>query len=211
MSSRSRRSAQRLGGAVAEGLVAAADGIVVHGQRVQIELGEGLAEIPGPHPGHAEAGHGLHFVKAQFQHFVEGDRIDVGVVRAGAVPGHEQRDALMQVMNHRRMPVEEHPCHGLRGFERQLVRVAVAVHEGVFRPVGRRTAGQRGRIRLALEIAVEPLHHLVAAVGIEHRIDRAPPCSRVSDGSSAARKPPTDRPVPASIRWSRSRRSACRH
>ena len=77
----------------------------------------------------------------------------------------------MQVVDHCRVPVEKHPRHRFRRFVGQLVRVAVAVDKGVFRPVRRRNARQRRDIGLALEIAVEPFDHLVAPVSVQDRVD----------------------------------------
>ena len=144
---------------------------MIHRHRFEIKLREGLAEIPGPDAGHAEAGHGLHFVEAQLEHLFEGQRVDVGVVGAGAVPGHEQRLGLVQVMHHGRVPVEEHARHRLGRLVRELVRVAITVDEGVPRPVGRRDAWQGGLVGLALEVAVEPVDELVAPVDVERRVD----------------------------------------
>ena len=122
-------------------------------------------------PGHPEAGHGFDLVKAQRQEFAEGDGIDVGIVGSGAVPGHQQRHAFVQIVHDHGVPFEEHAADGLGGLVRQLVRIAVDVHERVLGPVRRRLPRQRVPVRPALEIPVEPFDLLVAAVGIGYRID----------------------------------------
>ena len=167
----SERLHQRLGGTVAEGLVAAPDGIVIHRHGIREHVRKAVAEIPGADSGHPEAGHGFDLVKAQRQEFAEGDGVDVGIVGTGAVPGHEQRHALVQVVHDHGMPIEEHPADGLGGLVRELVRIAVDVHERVLGPVRRRLPRQRVPVRPALEIPVEPLDLLVAAVRIGYRID----------------------------------------
>ncbi len=118
---------QRLGGTVAEGLVAAAHGVVVEPDRVEKHVREVVAEIPGPHPGHAEGGERGDLVKAHFQALIIAYGIDVIVDRPRAVPGDEQRHAFMQIVHHRRMPVEEHALHGLGGLVRELNGIAVDV------------------------------------------------------------------------------------
>ena len=90
-----------------------------------------VAEVPGPHPGHAEAGERLHLVEGELEPLGVGERIDVGVERVGAVPGHQQRHALVQVVDHLRVPVEEHAEHRAGGLMHLLVRVAIDVDEGV--------------------------------------------------------------------------------
>jgi hypothetical protein len=72
---------------------------VIHRHRVEIQVRERFAEIPGRDARHAERRQRLHFVEAQRLEFGEGDRIDVRVVRPGAVPRHQQCDALVQVVH----------------------------------------------------------------------------------------------------------------
>jgi hypothetical protein len=160
-----------LGGAVAEGLVAAAIRVVIGRDGIEIEMSEVVAEVPGPHARHAESGERLHLVEAQLQTLVVGERVDVLVDRPGAVPGHEQRHALVHVVDHLRMPGPHHAEHGLGGRVHLLVRIAVDVDKGVFRPVGRCLPRQPAQVGPALEIAVEPFDLLVAAVGIGDRVD----------------------------------------
>ena len=142
-------AAHRFSAAVAKGFVAAADAVVVHGHGIEIKMAEGFAEIPGGDAGHAHGGHGLYFVKTHFQKFGVGDGIDVGVVRAGAVPGHQEGHAFVQVMDDGGMPFVKHAVDGFGGFVSLLMGVAIDVHEGVFGPVRRRHAGKRGAIGFA--------------------------------------------------------------
>ena len=93
------------------------------------------------------------------------------VVGAGAVPGHQQRDRFVQVVHDGGVPLVEHAVHRLRGLVRLLVGVAVDVDERVLRPVRRRLARQGAVVGLALQVAVEPLDHLVAAVGVGDGVD----------------------------------------
>ena len=111
------------------------------------------------------------FVEAHREEFGVGDGIDVGVVGAGAVPGHHERRAFVQVVDDGGMPLVEHAVHGFGGFVGLLVGVAVDVDEGVLRPVGRRLAGERVAVGFAFEIAVEPVDHFVAAVGVGDGVD----------------------------------------
>ena len=90
-----------------------------------------VAEVPGPHPGHTETGERLHFVEAELEPLGVGERIDMAVERVGAVPGQEQRHALVQVVDHLRMPGEEHAEYRLGGLVDLLVRVAIDVDERV--------------------------------------------------------------------------------
>ena len=111
-------------------------------------------------------------MKAEFKKFSIGNRINVGVVRPGAVPRHQQGHTLMQVVHHGWVPLIKHSVHGFCGFVGLLMRIAVDIDEGVLRPVGRRLAGKRGAVSFALEIAIEPVHHLVPAIGIGNGIDQ---------------------------------------
>ncbi len=169
---RRQRPLQSLRGAVAERLVAAPDRVVIHRHRVEIQVGERFAEIPGRDARHAERGQRLHFVEAQRLELGERDRIDVRVVRPGAVPRHEQRDALVQVVHDGGMPLEEHARDRARFCVHELMRVAIDVHERVLRPVRRRQARQRVAICLALEEAIEPFDDFVAPIGVRHRVDQ---------------------------------------
>ena len=131
-----------------------------------------VAEVPAPHPGHAETGERGHLVKAHLQALVVTHGIDVVVDWTGAVPGDEKRDAFVQIVHDLRMPLEEHALHRLGGLVRELNGVTIDVDHGVARPVGRRLARQGGAVRLAFQESVEPFHLLVAAVGIRDRIDQ---------------------------------------
>ncbi len=77
----------------------------------------------------------------------------------------------MEIVNHGGMPLVEHAVDGFGGFLSLLVCVAIDVHKNVFAPVGRGLPRQRIAIRFALQVAVEPVDLLVAAVGIRNRID----------------------------------------
>jgi hypothetical protein len=129
-------------------------------------------KIPRRNSGHAHRGHGLHLVKAERQKLAVGDGINVGVVRAGSVPRHHQRHAFVQIVNNRRVPLVKHAMHGLGGFVCLLVSVTIDVDERILRPVGRRLARERVAVGPALEVAIEPVDHLVAAVGIGNGIDQ---------------------------------------
>ena len=132
---------------------------------------EVLAEVPGPHSGHPHRRQRRDLVQAHLHELAGDDRIEVRVVRAGAVPGLQQGYRLVQVVHHGRVVVEEHGVHGPRHRERLLVRVAVDVHVDVAVPVGRGHARQRVEIRLPLEVTVEPVGDLVAAVRLGDRVD----------------------------------------
>ena len=166
------RALEGLGRSVAEGFVAAADRVVVHRDRIEVVVAERLAELPGPDARHPHAGHRRHLVQAHLEEFVRDDRIEVRVVRARAVPGLQQRDAFVQVVDDGRVIAEEHPVHGARERFGLLMRVAIGVHEHVLAPVGRRLPRQGGIVGLALEEPVEPVGHLVAAVRVRHRVDQ---------------------------------------
>jgi len=120
------------GGAVAECFVAAADGIVVHGDGIQEKFGEAFAEVPSGDAGHGRDGQGLDFMEAEGEKFSEGDGINVGVVGAGAVPGHEKWHAFMEIVDDGGVPIEEHVSDGFGGFLGELMGVAIDVHKNVF-------------------------------------------------------------------------------
>ena len=161
-----------LGGAIAVGLVAATIGVVIGRDCIQVQVRKVVAEIPGPHARHAERRQRLHFMEAQLEAFGVGEWIDMLVDGAGAIPGHQQRHTLVQVVDHLWMPLLEHAEDGFGGLVYLLVRVAVDVHERILRPVGRRLPRQLRQIRLAFEVTVEPLDLLVASVGIRDRVDQ---------------------------------------
>jgi len=69
------------------------------------------------------------------------------------------------------MPFVKHAVNGPSGFVSLLMGVAIYIDEGVFGPVRRRLAGGGSPIGLTLEVAIEPLHHFVAAIGIRNGID----------------------------------------
>ena len=77
----------------------------------------------------------------------------------------------MQIVDDRGVPLVEHAVNGFGGFVSLLVGVAVDVDEGVLRPVRGRLAGKRVAVGFAFEIAVEPVDHFVAAVGIGDWVD----------------------------------------
>src|SRR5713101_8197753 len=110
-------------------------------------------------------------MKAELEEFRIGDGINVGVVGAGAIPGHQERDAFMKVVDDGGMPFVKHAVNGLGGFVSLLVGVAVDVHEGVLGPVGGRLTRKRVVIGLALEVAIKPVDHFVATVGIGNGVD----------------------------------------
>jgi hypothetical protein len=134
-------------------------------------MAEPLTEVPRPHTRHPERRHRPYLLEREGEHLADDYRIDVRVERAGAVPGLEQGDRLVQVVHHRRVVLEEHPVHGARRGERLLVRVAVDVDEDVAAPVRRGLARQAVVVGAAREVAMEPVGHLVAAVRLGHRID----------------------------------------
>ena len=144
---------------------------MIHGDRIQVEVGEGLAEVPCGDAGHAHGRQSLDFVKAQLQKLGVSDGIDVRVVGAGAVPGHQEGFAFVQIVHDRGMPLVKHAVHGLGGLVGLLVSVTIDIDEGVLRPVGRRLPGQGGAVGFAFEITIEPLHHLVAAIGVGDGVD----------------------------------------
>ncbi len=162
---------QGLGGAVAEGLVAAAHGVVIERQGVEIHMRKIVAKIPSPYARHAEAGQCRNLVEAHFQALVVGERVDVFVGRSRAVPSDQQRDAFVQIVHDGRMPVEEHALDRLGRLMGQLSGISIDVDECVLGPVGRRLPRQRRTIGFPFQEPVEPFDLLVAAVRIRHRID----------------------------------------
>ena len=160
-----------LGRAAAEGLVAAADAVVVDADRVEEDVLPAVAEAPRPDAGHAGRREGADLGQRHGEPLAEQDRIEVGVEGPRAVPGLQERDGFVEVVDDRRVVVEEHPGHGLRGLKGHLVRVAVVVVEDVMAPVGRRFRRQAVIVGLALEIAIEPVDLLVAAVGLGDGVD----------------------------------------
>ena len=168
---RAQRPLDGLRRAVAERLVSAAHRVVVGRDGVEVVEPPRLAEAPGPDARHAERRQALDLVERGLEPLGDRDRIEVHVVRAGAVPRVEQRDRLVEVVHGRRVVVVEHPVDGLRQLQGLLVRVAVVVVEDVEAPVRRRSLGQVLPVGLALEVAVEPVDGLVPAVGLRDRVD----------------------------------------
>ena len=113
----------------------------------------------------------MDFMKAELEEFRIGDGIDVWVVRPGTVPGHHEGRAFVKIVDNGGMPFVKHAVNGLGGFVSLLMGVTIYVDEGVFGPVRRRLARQSGPIGLTLEVAIEPLHHFVATIGIRNGID----------------------------------------
>ncbi len=162
----------RFRGGVSERLVAPPDGVVVHRHRVEVVVAEALSEVPRPHPGHPLGRHRAHLVEAHLQKLAEHDGIEVRVVGAGSVPRHEKGNRLVEVVDHRRVVVEEHVVNGAAQRFGLLMGVAIGVHEDVFPPVGRGLARQRIIVGLPFEIALEPVDHLVAPVGVRDGVDQ---------------------------------------
>ena len=150
-------------------------------------MAEGFAEIPGGDAGHAHGGHGLDFVKTQFEKLGVGDGIDIGVVGAGAVPGYQKGHAFVKIMDHRGMPFVKHAVNGFGGFVSLLVSVAIDVHESILGPVRGRHARESGAIGFAFQIFVKPFDDFVAAIGIGHGIDQHDQIFRECAESSAFR------------------------
>ena len=94
-----------LGGGVAEGLVAAADAVVVDRHRVLVDLREALAEAVGPHAGQAHRGERRDLLERDRVPLAVDARVEVGVVGAGAGPDREQRHRLVEVVHHDREPL----------------------------------------------------------------------------------------------------------
>src|SRR5262249_26272000 len=133
---------------------------------------EAFSEIPGRNTGHAESGHGLHFVEAERKKLGESNGVDVGIVGAGAVPAYQKRRPFVQVVDDGGMPVKKHTGDGFGGFLGELVGIAVDVHKDVFTPVGRGFAREPGTISFAFEIAIKPFDLFVAAIGVGDWIDQ---------------------------------------
>ena len=77
----------------------------------------------------------------------------------------------MKIVDYRGMPFLKHAVNGPSGFVSLLMGVAIYIDERVFGPVRRRLAGGGSPIGLTLEVAIEPLNHFVAAIGIRNGID----------------------------------------
>ena len=169
---RAERALDGLRRGVAEGLVAAADRVVVRGDRVEVVQSPRLAESPGPDARHAEGRERLDLVERGLEPLPDRDRVQVRVVRARAVPDVEERDRLVQIVHGLRVVVVKHPVHGLGQLQRLLMRVAVVVVEDVVPPVGRRPLRKVVVVGLALQVPVEPVDGLVPAVRLGDRVDQ---------------------------------------
>src|SRR5437762_11774533 len=78
---------ERFGGAVAEGLVTAAVGVVIGRDRIQVQMREVIAEVPGPYTRHPESGQCLNFMETELAPLGVSERVDILVYGLGAVPG----------------------------------------------------------------------------------------------------------------------------
>ena len=165
------RALDGLGGRVAERLVAAADPVVVDRHRVLVDLREALAEAVGPHAGQAHRGERRDLLERDRVPLAEDARVEVRVVGPGAGPDRQERHRLVQVVDHERQPAHRRVLRRARERELPLDAVAVVVVAHVLAPVGRRQRRQVVVVGLALQVAVEPLDHAVAAVRLGRRVD----------------------------------------
>src|SRR4029453_6846246 len=118
-------------------LVTAANAVVIHGNGIEVEMGECFPEVPGRYAGHSHASQGFDFMKTYLQKFGVGDGIDIRVVGPSAVPGHKHGRAFVQIVHNGRVPFMKHTMNGLGGFMTLLMCVAIDVAERVLSPVGR--------------------------------------------------------------------------
>ncbi len=145
---------------------------MIESDGIEIVKTEIFPEIPGPDAGHPQSRQGPDFMEAHLQELAGHDWIEMGIVGPGAVPGLEQGDGFMQIMDDRRMVVKEHPENSPGHRHGLLVGVAVDVDVDIVAPVGRRLPGKSVIIGPALEIPIEPVHHLFVAVRLRDRVDQ---------------------------------------
>jgi len=118
-----------------------------------------LAESPGPDAGHAHGRQGPDLGKGHGEEFVDEDRIEVVVPGPRAVPGLEEGNGFMEIVDDGGVEIEKHPGHGPGKFQGLLMGVAVVVVEDVLAPVGWRNRRQTVRNPfLPFEKSVKPVY-----------------------------------------------------
>ncbi len=149
---------------VALGLVEPADRVVQVRDPEQVVRRPPVVERPGPHAGHAALGQFRHFVLRQHPPLVGQHGIDGHVVRAGAGRGVQVVRRFMQVVHHRRVPLEVGAQERVREIQAEAQAVAVVVVRDVLAP-----PDERHPLARVLLLVVEVVHHLLAAVHFDDR------------------------------------------
>ena len=154
----------------------------VHPQHAVV-VGGGEAEVPGrPHVHETEVPHARHAVTGELVDLVGGeerqlrieDRVEVGVLRRLPAEGVEQHLGLVEVVPHRRDPVQVPLQVGPQRVH-AVVDVAVVVVEDVLAPVGRSAVVLAAVVGLVDLVGVVPVHRAIAPVevgGRRHRDDQ---------------------------------------
>ena len=153
-------------GAVALDFVEAADGVLGVGDEEHVVRHPAVVEAVGPDAGHVALGHLVDFGVGQRPPLVDRDRVEGLVVGPGAGGGVEVVRGLVQVVQDRRLPLEERPVHVLGQLEHLAHRVAVVVVGDVLAPVHERRPRLAGLLAVVVGVDV-----LFLAVHLQHRRD----------------------------------------
>ena len=158
-----------VGAAIAEGLVEAADAVVHRRQEHEVAGAPGVELAVGEDAGHSHLRHLGDVRPAEELPLVGQQRVDPGVVGAGA---HriviEEGDRFVQVVEDLRVPAEVGVEDVAGERERHPHGVAIVVVRDVATPVGE---ARPGRIGVG-EVPAIDVHHAVAAVDLDHRRDQ---------------------------------------
>ena len=154
----------RRGAAVAEGLVEPDQPVVVRRHEREIARRPHVDEAVRPHPGHAVARQLRHLEVREPRQLAVDDGVEQGVLRGLPAEGVEERHRLVEVVHHRRMPLQvpvEHVPHA----PLRVVDVAVVVVEDVLPPV-RRAPDAVAVVGDVDQVPVVPVDVAVAPVGL---------------------------------------------
>ena len=152
---------------VAERFVEADQSIVVRGHERQVAWRPHVDEAVGPDAGHAVAGQLGHLEVREPRQLAVDDGVEQRVLRWLSAERVEERDRLVQVVHHRRMPLQvpvEHVPHA----PLRIVDVPVVVVEDVLAPV-RRAADSVAVVGDVDQVPVVPVDVAVAAVRLGGR------------------------------------------
>ncbi|MCG3160993.1 MAG: hypothetical protein JMDDDDMK_02089 [Acidobacteria bacterium] len=164
-----KRALDRVGAAVAEGFVKAADAVVRRGDEHQITRRPGVERAVSEDAGHSEFVHLADVVPADQMPFVGQYRINprvVGLIADRVVV--KVRHRFVQVVQHLRPPIRECVEHVSRQLQRHRHRIAVVVVRDIMAPVNQ---PRPVLVRIG-QMPFVNVHLPVASVNFDNRCDQ---------------------------------------
>ena len=155
----------RIGNAIAERLVEAANRVMTVCNVEHIVRRPAIIEAMRPHPRHAALSHLFDFVIGEQIPFIDHDWIEPGIVWTSPGRGVKKRHRLMQVMENRRMIFQKRLHLIARKRERHSQSVAIVIVGDVVAPVNERR-GSLVRIGFAVVVGID---HPVAPINFQRR------------------------------------------